>query len=76
MPSHDTPKDSKHSPRPNEQHPHAGKSERNVDAMVEDTFPASDAPSIGGVTRIKPKTESSDSRPEGGKDADTKHKHH
>lgn len=38
-----------------EQHPHAGKSERNVDTAVENTFPASDPPSIGGVTKIKPK---------------------
>lgn len=38
-----------------EQHPHAGKTERNVDAAVESTFPASDPPSIGGVTKIKPK---------------------
>ncbi|MDH6149502.1 MULTISPECIES: hypothetical protein [Paraburkholderia] len=28
------------------------KSEKNVDDAVEDTFPASDPPSTGGVTRI------------------------
>jgi hypothetical protein len=40
-----------------EQHPNSDKSERNVDTAVEDTFPASDPPSIGGVTRIKPKSD-------------------
>jgi hypothetical protein len=40
--------------RPAEQHPHSNKSEKNVDKAVEDTFPASDPPSIGGVTKIKP----------------------
>ena len=37
-----------------EQHPHSNKSEKNVDKAVEDTFPASDPPSIGGITKIKP----------------------
>jgi hypothetical protein len=37
-----------------EQHPNSNKSEKNVDKAVEDTFPASDPPSIGGVTKIKP----------------------
>jgi hypothetical protein len=36
-----------------EQHPHSNKTEKNVDKAVEDTFPASDPPSIGGVTKIK-----------------------
>jgi hypothetical protein len=37
-----------------EQHQNSDKSEPNVDKAVEDTFPASDPPSIGGVTKIKP----------------------
>ena len=37
-----------------EQHPNSDKSEHNVDKAVEDTFPASDPPSIGGVTKIRP----------------------
>jgi hypothetical protein len=37
----------------NEQHPNSNKAEKNVDKAVEDTFPASDPPSIGGVTKIK-----------------------
>jgi hypothetical protein len=37
----------------NEQHPNTDKAEKNVDKAVEDTFPASDPPSIGGVTKIK-----------------------
>ncbi len=35
-----------------EQHTNGGKSERNVDEAVEGTFPASDPPSIGGITRM------------------------
>jgi hypothetical protein len=38
-----------------EQHQNSDKSEPNVDKAVEDTFPASDPPSIGGVTKLKPK---------------------
>jgi hypothetical protein len=37
-----------------EQHQNSDKSESNVDKAVEDTFPASDPPSIGGVTKINP----------------------
>jgi hypothetical protein len=37
-----------------EQHLHSNKREKNVDKAVEDIFPASDPPSIGGVTKIKP----------------------
>ncbi|WP_287835738.1 hypothetical protein, partial [Burkholderia sp.] len=35
-----------------EKHTNGSKSERNVDEAVEGTFPASDPPSIGGVTRM------------------------
>jgi hypothetical protein len=38
-----------------EKHPHADKGESQIDQAVEDTFPASDAPSTGGKTRIEPK---------------------
>ncbi|AOI90300.1 hypothetical protein NUV26_19470 [Burkholderia pseudomultivorans] len=31
-------------------------SERHIDKSLEDTFPASDAPSTGGITRIEPDT--------------------
>lgn len=37
-----------------EQHPHSERDEEDVDKAVEDTFPASDPPSTGGVTRIEP----------------------
>lgn len=37
-----------------EQHQNSDKTEPNVDKAVEDTFPASDPPSIGGITKIKP----------------------
>ncbi|CAB3792354.1 hypothetical protein [Pararobbsia alpina] len=39
--------------RHTEQHPSSSKAEKNVDKAIEDTFPASDPPSIGGVTKIK-----------------------
>jgi hypothetical protein len=35
-----------------EKHPISEKSEHNIDEAIEDTFPASDPPSIGGVTKI------------------------
>ncbi|WP_144142059.1 hypothetical protein [Paraburkholderia sp. BCC1884] len=37
-----------------EKHPHADKSEKQIDKQVEDSFPASDPPSTGGTTRIVP----------------------
>ncbi|MFM0339706.1 hypothetical protein [Paraburkholderia fungorum] len=37
-----------------EQHPHAVKSEKQIDKEVEDSFPASDPPSTGGTTKIVP----------------------
>jgi len=36
-----------------EQNPHSERGEDDVDKAVEDTFPASDPPSTGGVTRIE-----------------------
>jgi hypothetical protein len=38
-----------------EKHPNSNKPEKNIDTAVEDTFPASDPPSIGGTTKIAPK---------------------
>ncbi|AEG70464.1 hypothetical protein [Ralstonia solanacearum] len=38
-----------------EQHPNAGKREDLIEQAVEDTFPASDPPAIGGITRIEDK---------------------
>ncbi|MGV7241917.1 hypothetical protein [Caballeronia sp. M23-90] len=38
---------------PKEQNPHSERTEEDVDKAVEDTFPASDPPSTGGVTRIE-----------------------
>ncbi|GAB2916897.1 hypothetical protein GCM10027093_64310 [Paraburkholderia jirisanensis] len=40
--------------RQHEQHPHADRSEKQIDKSVEDTFPASDPPATGGTTRIDP----------------------
>ncbi|BAN25736.1 hypothetical protein [Caballeronia insecticola] len=37
-----------------EQRPHSERDEEDVDKAVEDTFPASDPPATGGVTRIEP----------------------
>ncbi|MFM0051677.1 hypothetical protein [Caballeronia grimmiae] len=36
-----------------EQNPHSERDEEIVDKAVEDTFPASDPPATGGVTRIE-----------------------
>jgi hypothetical protein len=41
-----------------EQHPHANKSEKQIDKQVEDSFPASDPPSTGGTTKIVPDKDS------------------
>jgi len=49
--------------KPKEQHPHSHRDEEDVDRAVEDSFPASDPPSTGGVTRI----ESEDEKDEKGK---------
>ncbi len=38
---------------PKEQHPHSERDDEDIDRSVEDTFPASDPPSTGGVTRIE-----------------------
>jgi hypothetical protein len=35
-----------------ERHPNNDKTEHNIDEAIEDSFPASDPPSIGGVTKI------------------------
>ncbi|CAJ0868757.1 hypothetical protein R20233_01531 [Ralstonia sp. LMG 32965] len=35
-----------------EKHPHAEKREELVEKAVEDTFPASDPPATGGITRV------------------------
>lgn len=40
-----------------EQNPHSEREEEDVDKAVEDTFPASDPPATGGVTRIEPEDE-------------------
>ena len=54
-----------------EQHPHADKSEKQIDKEVEDSFPASDPPSTGGTTKINPdsdaKSRESRDKPHSGK---------
>ncbi|PRX30839.1 hypothetical protein B0G75_106280 [Paraburkholderia sp. BL18I3N2] len=40
-----------------EKHPHSNKSEKQIDKQVEDSFPASDPPSTGGITKIVPDNE-------------------
>jgi hypothetical protein len=35
---------------------HTRHSERHIDRQLEDTFPASDPPATGGITRIEPDT--------------------
>lgn len=41
-------------PRKHEDRTRTGHSERHIDQQLEDTFPASDPPATGGVTRIEP----------------------
>ena len=36
-----------------EQNPHSERDDEDLDRAVEDTFPASDPPATGGVTRIE-----------------------
>jgi hypothetical protein len=36
-----------------EQNPHSERDDEDLDKAVEDTFPASDPPATGGVTRIE-----------------------
>jgi hypothetical protein len=36
-----------------EQNPHSERDDEDIDKAVEDSFPASDPPSTGGVTRIE-----------------------
>jgi hypothetical protein len=38
---------------PKEQNPHSERDDEQIDKSVEDTFPASDPPATGGVTRIE-----------------------
>jgi hypothetical protein len=47
--------------KPKEQHPHSHREEEDVDRAVEDTFPASDPPATGGVTRIESDDEEGES---------------
>ncbi|EAY72037.1 hypothetical protein BDAG_04895 [Burkholderia dolosa AU0158] len=57
---HDTPtRDKEADPTPplkDQDSARTRRSERHIDKQIEDTFPASDAPSTGGVTRIEPDT--------------------
>jgi hypothetical protein len=48
--------------KPKEQNPHSNRDEEDIDKAVEDTFPASDPPSTGGVTRIEPDDEKGKSK--------------
>jgi hypothetical protein len=48
--------------KPKEQNPHSNRDEEDIDKAVEDTFPASDPPSTGGVTRIESDDEKAKSK--------------
>ncbi|HDR9073900.1 TPA: hypothetical protein QDA97_002660 [Burkholderia vietnamiensis] len=56
----DTPEQERHpDPQPplkDQDQTRTGRSERHIDEQLEDTFPASDPPATGGVTRIDPDT--------------------
>jgi hypothetical protein len=49
---------------PKEQNPHSERGEDDVDKAVEDSFPASDPPSTGGVTRIESDEDKNKPKPE------------
>lgn len=71
---HQPGKSAEHQPaKPTEKHPHANKSEKRVDQAVESTFPASDPPAIGGVTKLKSPEATSD---KGHADKPGTRKHH
>ena len=53
-----------------EKHPHSERKEHHVDEAVEDSFPASDPPSTGGITRLEP-----DKKKEQGKEEAKRDKH-
>ncbi len=50
-----------------EQHSHTGKREDLIEQAVEGTFPASDPPAIGGITRIEDKAPKARPGGKGGK---------
>ncbi|SAK89294.1 hypothetical protein AWB77_04879 [Caballeronia fortuita] len=45
-----------------EQHPHSERDDEDLDKAVEDTFPASDPPATGGVTRIETEDDEKDDK--------------
>lgn len=49
--------------KPKEQRPHLHREEEDIDRAVEDTFPAGDPPSTGGVTRIESDEEKKKGKP-------------
>ncbi|MBY8604601.1 hypothetical protein K7N18_07125 [Burkholderia arboris] len=59
-PGHDTPAHERRTdpspPLKHQDRTHTRHSERHIDQQLEDTFPASDPPATGGVTRIEPDT--------------------
>jgi hypothetical protein len=48
--------------RPKEQNPHSERDDADVDRAVEESFPASDPPATGGVTRIEHDEESTEKK--------------
>jgi hypothetical protein len=58
-----------------EKHPHSNKPEKNIDKAVEDSFPASDPPSIGGTTKIAPKESGASKKASADKASHSKSKH-
>ena len=53
-----------------EKQPNSEKSEHNIDEAVEDTFSASDPPSIGGVAKIRPESDQKKSHGNASTDAE------
>lgn len=60
------------------EHPHAEKTEKQIDKTLEDTFPASDPPSTGGSTKIDPAgsgARTASGTVQGARDTKEKHRH-
>nr|WP_256583899.1 hypothetical protein [Burkholderia singularis] len=62
-------------PLKNQERARTRHSERHIDEMLEQTFPASDAPATGGITRIEPSAPADEHEDREQHDTDARHDH-